>query len=302
MRFSFVPVSLLFSAHTYVTSGFQTQVSSVRMNIGSSCTTHFDTSLMMSTESDMEGKRGMKGYYRRPSRAIEKGGGFFVPGLEGEKIRVLSAAVLVFMIASNRAGVADATIAQVTSEVIGMVMAIILFVQGFAEAFPSIGASSSTAAASSTPVSNYLSVIQAASKTSQIVAVETAARSIIQTCEDVSYVLVVSNVDKSVIFEIGPVSGQAATKESCEVLSGFSARNTEMGEYGVGKLSMFQPSASFLARISNSKNLLLPQKVQSVAVLVDGKNQWTWLIAAESNLEEFSKSADWINALTSAPF
>ena len=106
-----------------MTSGFQAEHSLVRINVATSYATHFDTSLMMSTESDMEGKRGMKGYYRRPSRAIEKGGGFFVPGLEGEKIRVLSAAVLVFMIASNRAGVADATIAQVTSEVIGMVMA-----------------------------------------------------------------------------------------------------------------------------------------------------------------------------------
>lgn len=101
--------------------------------------------LSMSTESDMEGKRGMKGYYRRPSRAIEKGGGFFVPGLEGEKIRVVSAAVLVLMIASNRAGVQDATVAQVTSEVIGVVMAVILFVQGIAEAFPQIGASTSAA-------------------------------------------------------------------------------------------------------------------------------------------------------------
>jgi hypothetical protein len=27
----------------------------------------------------------MKGYYVRPSRAIEKGGGFFVPGLEGDR-------------------------------------------------------------------------------------------------------------------------------------------------------------------------------------------------------------------------
>ena len=260
------------------------------------------TFLSMSTESDMEGKRGMKGYYRRPSRAIEKGGGFFVPGLEGEKIRVVSAAVLVLAIASNRAGVQDATIAQITSEVIGLVMAVILFVQGIAEAFPQLGASSSAATTNTAPVSSFLSVIQSAPKSSQTVSVETAARSIIQTCEDVSYVLVVSNVDKSVIFEIGPVSGRAATKESCEVLSGFSARNTEMGADGLGKLSMFQPSAQFTARIANSKSLQLPEKSQSCAVLVDGKNQWTWLIAAGSELTEFEKSTEWINALTSAPF
>ena len=29
------------------------------------------TFISMSTESDMEGKRGMKGYYRRPSRAAQ---------------------------------------------------------------------------------------------------------------------------------------------------------------------------------------------------------------------------------------
>ena len=44
-----------------------------------------------SEDPDLVGSRGMKGYYRRPSRAIEKGGGFYVPGLEGEKIRIVSA-------------------------------------------------------------------------------------------------------------------------------------------------------------------------------------------------------------------
>ena len=255
----------------------------------------------MSTESDMEGKRGMKGYYRRPSRAIEKGGGFFVPGLEGEKIRVVSAAALILMIASNRAGVEDATTAQITSEAIGVVMALILFLQGLAEAFPSIG-SSTTAAASTTTVSNYLSVIQSSSRNKQTSAVEAAARSIVQTCEDVSYVLVVSNVLKKVIFEMGPVSGKAATDRTCEILSGFSARNTMVDENGIGSLSMFQTSSSFLARNSNSPDLMLPEKVQSAAVIVDGTNQWTWLIAAGSDVEEFKKSQSWINSLTSAPF
>lgn len=255
----------------------------------------------MSTESDMEGKRGMKGYYRRPSRAIEKGGGFFVPGLEGEKIRVVSAAALILMIASNRAGVQDATAAQITSEIIGAIMALILFLQGIAEAFPSIGLSTSKAAAE-TPASTFLSVIQSASRSAQVVSVEAAARSIVQTCEDVSYILIASNVDKKVILELGPVSGKAATPQSCEILSGFSGRNTMVDENGVKSLSMFQPSKSFLARISNSEYLLLPSKVESVAVLVDGRNDWTWLIASSSELTELTKSQDWINSLVSAPF
>ena len=85
----------------------------------------------------MEGLRGMKGYYRRPSRAIEKGGGFFVPGLEGERIRVISAAALILMIAANRAGVLIAPPALVISELIAIISAVILFIQGLAEAFPS---------------------------------------------------------------------------------------------------------------------------------------------------------------------
>ena len=40
------------------------------------------------------GERGMKGFYRRPSKAIEQGGGFFVPGLEGERVRLLTAFAL----------------------------------------------------------------------------------------------------------------------------------------------------------------------------------------------------------------
>ncbi len=36
----------------------------------------------------------MKGFYRRPSKAIEQGGGFFIPGLEGERIRIVTALAL----------------------------------------------------------------------------------------------------------------------------------------------------------------------------------------------------------------
>ena len=50
--------------------------------------------LHLSEDKDLAGIRGLKGYYRRPSRAIEKGGGFFVPGLEDEKIRIFSATML----------------------------------------------------------------------------------------------------------------------------------------------------------------------------------------------------------------
>ena len=40
----------------------------------------------------------MKGFYRRPSKAIEQGGGFFIPGLEGERIRIVTALALLVAI------------------------------------------------------------------------------------------------------------------------------------------------------------------------------------------------------------
>jgi hypothetical protein len=249
-----------------------------------------------SDQSDMEGKRGMKGYYRRPSRAIEKGGGFYVPGLEGEKIRVLSAGILVLMIASNRAGVQTADASQITSEAIGVIMALILFLQGLAEAFPSGGSSTS----SSIAPASFLSVIQSAPRSLQTVSVESAARSIIQTCEDVSYILIVSNIEKKVVLELGPVTGTAASAAACEMLRNFSGRNVVKNEEGVPVLSMFQAAPSFLARTTNT--IAVPDKVQSIAVIVDGKNDWTWMIAAGSELSEFNKSADWISSLTAAPF
>ena len=85
----------------------------------------------MGDKVDMQGRPGMKGYYRRPSRAIEKGGGFFVPGLEGERIRLITAVALVLMFAVNRAGQVSAmqSPSQIVSEVTGLVMALILFLQ-----------------------------------------------------------------------------------------------------------------------------------------------------------------------------
>ena len=133
MQYIVLLLCLVLTNQSVTVLGFHAEPNLNRVTRSNSINGRIDA-LSMSTESDMEGKRGMKGYYRRPSRAIEKGGGFFVPGLEGEKIRVVSAAVLVLAIASNRAGVQDATIAQITSEVIGLVMAVILFVQGIAEA------------------------------------------------------------------------------------------------------------------------------------------------------------------------
>ena len=42
------------------------------------------------------------GFYVRPSAAVEKGGAFFVPGLEGFRLKLLAASVLGLALVTNR--------------------------------------------------------------------------------------------------------------------------------------------------------------------------------------------------------
>ena len=64
-------------------------------------------------ESDTPKSSKVKGVYVRPSGAIERGSGFFVPGLEGPRVRVLFGGVLLVLTALNHVlvptGVAAAT-------------------------------------------------------------------------------------------------------------------------------------------------------------------------------------------------
>ena len=85
------------------------------------------------------GERGMKGYYRRPSRAIEQGGGFFVPGLEGEKIRYISAgAILIALAVTTTAGNTNGDnvfddLQLLCTQGVGVLMILLLFIQGIPE-------------------------------------------------------------------------------------------------------------------------------------------------------------------------
>jgi hypothetical protein len=81
------------------------------------------------------GEKGMKGFYRRPSKAIEQGGGFFIPGLEGERVRILSALALFVALLSNRIGVANVSTNVIISEVVAYISTLILLLQGIADFF-----------------------------------------------------------------------------------------------------------------------------------------------------------------------
>ena len=61
-----------------------------------------------------------KGFYVRPSAAVERGGGFFIPGLEGYKLRLAVALLLSAGLLLNRVlSPGEPGVSQLVSEVLG---------------------------------------------------------------------------------------------------------------------------------------------------------------------------------------
>lgn len=87
------------------------------------------------TAASKESQRGeRKGFYVRPSAAIEKGGGFFIPGLEGEwRLRVLCSSIVAILLAANRFPGYEVPQSQVVSESVGATAAVLLLVQALSK-------------------------------------------------------------------------------------------------------------------------------------------------------------------------
>eukprot|EP00316_Scyphosphaera_apsteinii_P004827 CAMPEP_0119337264 /NCGR_PEP_ID=MMETSP1333-20130426/93601_1 /TAXON_ID=418940 /ORGANISM="Scyphosphaera apsteinii, Strain RCC1455" /LENGTH=280 /DNA_ID=CAMNT_0007348271 /DNA_START=17 /DNA_END=859 /DNA_ORIENTATION=+ len=70
------------------------------------------------------------GYYKRPAAAVERGGGFYVPGLEGYKLRLAVSLVLSVGIVINRVlSPGEVAPSQITSELLGATSCILLLAQ-----------------------------------------------------------------------------------------------------------------------------------------------------------------------------
>lgn len=93
--------------------------------------------------SSSPSKERSKGVYSRPSAAIEKGSGFFVPGLEGSKVRILFGALVLLLNAINHQVSVNAKLDEVTgfalSEKIATFYGIFLLFQGLIEFAKEIG-------------------------------------------------------------------------------------------------------------------------------------------------------------------
>ena len=76
-----------------------------------------------------------KAFYNRPSAALERGGGFYVPGLEGTKLRVVAATVLTAGLTLNRfLSPGEPASSQIVSEALGAFGCLLIFAQSASQA------------------------------------------------------------------------------------------------------------------------------------------------------------------------
>lgn len=101
------------------------------------------TKTFLSKTDDPPIKGKVKGVYSRPSAAIERGSGFFVPGLEGSKVRVLFGMLVLVLNYVNHIFSSGANINEVTgftfSERIATFYGVFLLFQGIIEFAKEIG-------------------------------------------------------------------------------------------------------------------------------------------------------------------
>lgn len=268
---------------------------------------------------DMESIRGMKGYYRRPSRAIEKGGGFYVPGLEGEKIRVVSASVIFLLFAINRLGQQPSTVTtqQLISECMGVSVTILLFLQGLSTFLPQ--KSVKDALASQINTLSYISILQSnfdSCQSMQSKSVESIARSIIQTCVGTNRVIVISNsnTDPRVMIEMGPTSDKSlinslnsngVNKSWTRLIS--REANIDFSEVEPNSLNTngsVPTVAGFVKDLSRTPLASLhPEKFSTNDKLIYCYDNFDslWLVVTTSNDEEIMENKDWITSLVNIP-
>lgn len=231
-------------------------------------------------DPDLQGKPGMKGYYRRPSRAIEKGGGFFVPGLEGEKIRVSTATVLILMVAANRLGNQQVQFNQIVSELCAISAAVWLFVQGIVDFF---SASEVNLQASD---QNYLTVVQKNGALSG--KVQSLANALTASSNDILYVVVAAQDE--IIFQLSPIGQNSVSPTQIDQLRTVAARGD--------KESVVLDKNSF--NKFEMGGLKLSQETESVVLHRDSRS-WLWLVASRKSTTEMEKAIPWLETVASAP-
>ena len=131
-------VTLVIFALTSETAwGFQTTrkcTSWRRQSAYSNLPSNTNLALFMSKDDEVK-KMGQKdGVYVRPSAAIERGSGFFIPGLEGPKVRLFGGSILLTLLAINHVlSSSTNNLGNSFSEALAAVFSVLVLLQGVIE-------------------------------------------------------------------------------------------------------------------------------------------------------------------------
>ena len=249
----------------------------------------FDKS--MSEEKNVKlstGERGKKGYYVRPSKAIEQGGGFYVPGLEDEKIRLVSSGAIILAFFVNRAGQPIDDLQQVITECIGYAMALILFIQGIPDSILQANNREEDMKNSMVgPSAGTISVLNKADNINlnddkEIIVKQ--AKGMLQASQGLNYIMMMNPSDNQ-----------------------YSGKQLEMGPLDFNGLNL--PASVLLAVITEPesdykllknppKELPLPSTTDS-CIVAKGQNGQVWVIGSK-NTEALENDKDWLVQMVKA--
>lgn len=252
-------------------------------------------------DPDLQSLRGMKGFYVRPSRAIEKGGGFFVPGLEGGRIRVVSAILLVFLNVVNNVGVQSLSTAETVSQSVGIAAMVILLLQGISEVFAT--EMQQVASTSSRQSNDFLAVIQSSNRNEDNKAtanVDAVARSVIKTCGGINYILVLRQAE--VVYEIGPVANRPTILGGRSISQLLDKLDFVSDSLIITSIERFKQSEPQLVSVLGAS---FPPTTAFVGCLHSGgTNGLSWVMAAAADGDTVSSTLtsnkQWIEALISS--
>ena len=266
------------------------------------------TSLLQSSMNDGEQQSGMKGMYRRPSKAVEQGGGFFIPGLEDGKIRILSGVDLLVLIAVNHNGAEPIALAQSVSELTSIACALYLFLQGVLPA--TSGSSSSGDAGSQIFLTNLQAARSSTARTSPPAPVapaplealnpttaEAVARLVSRTTAGVFYILATRTLNDGkaeyeVLTELGPVSSDSVRRWSESLSASNDTLNKvltavdEVAKSPVGSDSAVEIDipALRLALSTIRGGPTLPEETAYAAYVSDPRG-YRWLLLSKQRVE-----------------
>lgn len=283
-----------------------------RQRVGIMTTT---TSLTLSSPNNNDDKNSKKkktsGVYVRPSGAIERGSGFYVPGLEGPRVRLVVGCVLLALNGINQALSSSTTggssdlpeqVALVYTFYV-LFQAVIEFAKEYMDTQPSSSAASSSVDTTMTSGSNkQMTQLWTSTANDEIVSdddqfrsnVEWAAASYLALTPAATQLLLLtssgSQNDGSILYRLGPSttsSSSTVTTTEKEQRGGINAAFDALSKSKSGRIALPSSHPAVIG-LFGTKEDNLPRTVvlQQIATTATSKNKnpLCWMMTSDTDL------------------